>query len=354
MNICIQILICLCPCLIAGLPSEPADGHHILNEAIKKYESAVSPCAALIMDSRNGRIIYMHNRSVVTEKRLSPGSLVKPLSALIFLEYADTLSFDKDAVTYCNGRFYPQSQAKLLKSDLAWFNLPKDENGTRYFKCSAPNGHGDVNLHASLTESCNAYYLTAASRHPGEFFRLFRGAFTPERGTGASLLKNSETVFSPDTARLTPFRLAASSIGEGGSILMSPLKIAQLYAGIFHGAFPVPFEAPFTSAQNSLSVNFSAENRTLVKQALADVVQSGTLKKIGAFPFVKILGGKTGTATIYGKLYETHGWNVICFKFKERDYILVSFVEKGSGAKKALALSSVILQNFATSFSDLE
>ena len=336
-------------CLFMSLPLQPAlaaPALHALNEAIGKYERENSPCGALIMDSENGMIAYMYNRPMIIEKRFPPGSLIKPLSALVLLEHTSRLSFNANEIFHCNGKFFPSAKIGLTKNDLKNFNLPKDkESDLHYFKCSLVNGHGDIDLRRAISQSCNSYFLTAASHAPHEFFGLLHTSFNLKRKSGALLLKNSEVPSALTEQNLSRFQLTTSAIGEGSTIMLSPLKAAQIYAGIFSGSAPIPFEPPFMSAKRETPLRFSAKNMELVKNALADTTEGGTLKKLTSPPSVQIIAGKTGSATIYGKLYKTHGWNAIYFAFKNRKYVLISFVENGSGAKEALSLSEIILAN---------
>ena len=332
--------------LLMSLPVQPAFAPRALDEVIGKYERENSPCAALVMDSETGMIAYMYNRAMVMEKRFPPGSLLKPLSALVLLENANKLFFNTDERFRCTGKFFPSGKIDLTKSDLKNFNLPKDkELGLHYFKCSLADGHGDVDLQHAISRSCNSYFLTAVSRKPHEFFGLLCASFNLGQKNGALLAESSEVL--PDLTEQNPtrFQLAASAIGEGGLIMLSPLKIAQIYAGIFSGNPPIPFEPSLAPAKKEAPLRFSAKNLELVKDALTDTVETGTLKRVTSTQSVQIIAGKTGTATIYGKLYKTHGWNVIYFAFRNRKYILVSFVEKGSGAKESLSLSEIIIAN---------
>ncbi|MCL1911792.1 MAG: penicillin-binding transpeptidase domain-containing protein [Leptospirales bacterium] len=347
MNIPKQTL-CVALCLLISFllqPVQPAFAARALDEAIGKYERENSLCAALIMDSESGMIAYIYNRSMVIEKQFPPGSLLKPLSALVLLEHADKLSFNANEIFHCGGKFFPSGKIDLTKNDLKNFNLPKDNYGLPYFRCSLGGGHGDINLRDAISRSCNSYFLTAASRRPYEFFGLLRSAFNLERKSGALPAKNGEIPPAPPAQSPSRFQLAASAIGEGGLIMLSPIKVAQIYAGIFNGSPPVPFEPPLAPAKREAALRFSEKNLELVRNALTDVTLTGTLKKLTSPASVQVIAGKTGSATAYGKLYKTHGWNAIYFAFMGRKYILVSFVEMGSGAKEALALSEIILAN---------
>jgi cell division protein FtsI/penicillin-binding protein 2 len=150
-----------------------------------------------------------------------------------------------------------------------------------------------------------------------------------------------------DRAGASSFQLTASAIGEGHLLPLSPLKIAQIYAAIFsEGNIPTPFEKPFSPPPSKRRLQVSPESLRIVNQSLADVIRKGTLRGMDVKKSsLEILAGKTGTATHRGGRYGTHGWNVIGFSHRNADYLLLSFVEKGSGGKEARALSEKVLRS---------
>jgi cell division protein FtsI/penicillin-binding protein 2 len=124
--------------------------------------------------------------------------------------------------------------------------------------------------------------------------------------------------------------------------------MAQIYAAIFsEGNIPTPFEKPFSPpATKRRRLQVSPGSLRTVNSALADVIRKGTLKGMDVRKEgLEIRAGKTGTATHQGGRYCTHGWNVISFSYRNEDYLLLSFVEKGSGAKEARILSEKVLRS---------
>lgn len=325
-----------------------ATGKVSADMALKNYERTNSMCAVLLMDILNGEIVYTYNRSAIIEKHYPPGSIAKPWSALALLQYRNKLAFDDNMSLICSGRHYPAGGIKFSDTDLKIFNLPADDDGKKYFRCSLRDGHGVIDLHSAIVRSCNNYFLTVASPEPEVFFRILSQTFSLEYRTNAILLKNIERPPPKDRHNGSPFRFAASAIGEGGLILCSPLKAAQIYAAIFaHGQIPTPFERPIIPPRSSKTLGFSAENINFVYETLKDVVTSGTLQKLPAIENIKVLAGKTGTATILGERYRTHGWNILHISHGSKQYVLVSFIERGSGPKEALVLSSITLNHAA-------
>ena len=322
---------------------------------LKEFEKSNSKCAVLFMDISNGEIIYIYNRPFIVENKYTPGSIAKPWSALLFMHYEKELFFDKTIKIDCSGKHYLTSGLKISTIDSETFNLPKDNQGHQYFRCSLRDGHGEINLHQAIVKSCNDFFLTAASKNPEKFYTLFQHTFSLSHGTDAVLLSPGEKPFVQKKELTSPFRYAASSIGEGGLITCSPLKAAQIYSAIFaNGRIPIPFERPLPPSNLNRNFFFSSKNINFVYAALRDTVKEGTLKNLSGGDKVTILAGKSGTATIYGERYRTHGWNILHIGHNNKEYVLVSFVEKGSGSKEALRLSSILLENIADIIAEYE
>ena len=328
----------------AGLSQRAA---MFVDPAVAEFERGHSMCAAVLMNIKSGEMVYVYNRSAVYGKRFPPGSLAKTWSALVLLDHRDIMDFDEKKKLTCRGRYYPELPMSFFPADYGSFNLPVDESGRRYFRCSLRDGHGEMALEEALVHSCNAYFLMAASRNASEFFCLLVNTFSLDRNTGAQLVGSGEGDAVIDSRKATIFQLAASAIGEGGLIRVSPLKVAQLYAAVFSGgSMPVPFERPFEGNAKRARVDVSSAGLRFVSSALRKVFKEGTLKKLGRERFnAEILSGKTGTATRYREKYGTHGWNALLLEIQGKEYVLVTFVEKGSGSGEALELSRTILRN---------
>lgn len=308
--------------------------------AVYKFQNANSLCGVAVMDIANGEIIYIYNSSLVTERKLPPGSIAKPWSALVLLKHADRTNNNQSLVVNCLGRYY----GKFTDSASKRFNLPADETGRRYFSCSLKAGHGNTNMRKAICESCNTWFLTAVSDQADIFFSLLVQGFALEKGTGARLLKYADSEFKPIFPVEEPFVYAASAIGEGGAILVTPLKSAQIYAGIFNGGkMPEPYQPPLNKSEHYHMLGFSQEAIEEVYAALRETASKGTLKGLKPPAGVQLFAGKTGTATRRGEKYKTHGWNVLHIGHNKKEYVLVSFVNYGSGTKEALQLSQIVL-----------
>ena len=317
----IQYLVSLILCFFLGDGYEEARTQqlpvHEFNRVLYTLEQDLGSLGLIIYDSREEEVVYRYStRGLDLNRAYPPGSVAKVLSALIFLRHPGAFDFDPLEKISCGGKFYPLKPFQA--ADHSNFHLPKDQQGTHYFRCSLRDGHGACNLHQALVHSCNHYFLTIASRSETGFYDFLR----------------DEKLLPANRARenLTPFMHTSAAIGEGGDLLLSLEEVAGIFS-IF-GTIPPKNEA----------VVLSGKNRSAIVRALKGVVEEGTLKDLEYNRSnVIVLGGKTGTATHRGRHFLTHGWNVILLEYRGRPLVLVSFVKKGSGGKEARKLSEAIL-----------
>ncbi len=293
--------------------------------------------ACLIMDSSTGKILYRGGKTSLLSGIYPPGSIAKPWAAAVFLENRGT--FVPDSTIECYGKYYPPSEKVFLPADSRLFNLPADPSGKKYFKCPVAQGHGNTDLRDAIVKSCNVFFLRCSTRSPGEFYAKLCAGWSLSSSVPVSAEKP------------THLMLAASAIGEGGLIQTTPAEAAARYAAFYNGGnIPLPFCTPCTRISLK-SAPFRMTTLSLIRGFLAETVEKGTLAGIGAgLASIKILGGKTGTATILGNRYKTHGWNIIAFKVPSIPsvLILVSFTERGTGSGNTKKVSEIVLKKIDT------
>jgi cell division protein FtsI/penicillin-binding protein 2 len=271
---------------------------------------------------------------------------MKTLSSFVFLSNKDKFSVSSEQKYFCNGKFEEPKNDYFKVEDKIKFNLIEDsKTGKNYFKCSKEKGHGEITMYKALAESCNAYYLHFASKNSDLFYNTLIHDWRLDEGTGASFEGNSNTKSSIGH-NPTQFESTLKSIGDDGQIKLTALKVAQIYGAIFADT---PILMPILKGETPRQVSpfpYSDSIRRNIQQALRLTVKEGTLKNIHLQnTSIQILSGKTGTPTREGKKFTTHGWNIIYFKKGDNSYLLVVFIDKGSGKKEALELSTIILNS---------
>jgi cell division protein FtsI/penicillin-binding protein 2 len=245
----------------------------------------------------------------------------------------------------CRGHFLIPPSWPVGADEQGTFNII-DVNGHQALRCSVREGHGPHGLDGALSRSCNVWFLHQAASDPARSFALLVRRFALDRPAGARLRQYLPEPAQTVAARPGLLQMAAACVGEGGAIRLSPLKVAQVFGAIWSGT---PLLAPtdadaLPAAAAPLELDNAARNR--VRSVMTRVVAEGTLAPLGRQRFngLRLLGGKTGTATHYRKRYATHGWNVIVYEHGNETLVLTVFVHDGSGPREAAAVSAVLLR----------
>jgi cell division protein FtsI/penicillin-binding protein 2 len=295
-----------------------------LDNVSRAFEETHGNSCAVILQAETARICYVYNAPVALERKFPPGSIAKTWSAVYFLENG---LLSKTMPFYCGGKFYPD-QHSLVQSDFKNFNLPQD-HGKYYFRCSVSSGHKNITFRDALIKSCNAYFLTAASREPKAFYRGLNSIwhFTSDAETGDA----------------TDLQYASAAIGEGCLVRVTPAVAARDYAALFEGTALLAVHTDERAPRAEYPLAVSPATRSFILSALSETVKTGTLKGLLSARGVRVIAGKTGTATQYRKKYMTHGWAVVYFEYQNVRYVLVVFVERGTGPKDAKIFAGELL-----------
>ncbi len=245
----------------------------------------------------------------------SVGSVFKIVTAATALENnAGNLNYE------CNG--------SITKSD-------------NTFNCNKKDGHGKMDLKSALTYSCNPYFIELSCNVPKE--NLLK--------TAESLGFNKSTDFGngyfTDKGNLPKVEELNSSASIGnlgfgqGSLLATPLQIANCYATVANGGYynKVTLIKGFVDENNKFTGNNSyktekvlkTETCEILKEYLLNVVINGTGKP--AFTSLFQSCGKTATAESgqYNKngVEISHSWYVGFFPYKNPQYVICIMKENG-------------------------
>ena len=224
--------------------------------------------------------------------KYSPGSTIKAFLGLAALEFNQTSS------AVCPG----------------WYSLPGD---THRFRCWKKAGHGVVNLHDAVVQSCDVFFYRLAVALGPERIKDFLSSFGFGAKTGIDLPGESEGLLpSPEWKKARgqpwyPGETVVMGIGQG-QLLVTPLQLATAMASIAnHGVGMQPhllqaIEDPGTHSVTpfkpvtdfTLKLHDPLHLETTIKN-LTDVVnaEGGTARGIGWNAPYKI-AGKTGTAQV--------------------------------------------------------
>ena len=274
-------------------------------------------------------------RNKVLRGLYPPGSTVKPMVALSFLE----AGLSPDESVGCSGGL---------------------RVGNRVFHCWHRGGHGSVNMAKGIYQSCDVYFYHFAQRIgmdqiAGMARRLGLGQEFPLPVAGQSY----GTVPDPAWKKLkygrdwAVFDTVNATIGQG-YMLVNPLQQAVMAARIASGKALMPRMLQTGRAPEAKSLGLPQEHLDYVHKAMSDVVNGPGTAGRARLPIPDVLlAGKTGTAQVVGLnissgkgglwKHRDHG-HFICFApFDNPRYACAVVIEHGGGSGAAYPVARDVM-----------
>ena len=278
----------------------------------------------------------LQNRAL--QGQYPPGSTYKIVTALAALEervITPTTAF------YCNGA------------------LPF---GNRVFHCWRKGGHGQVELHKAIVQSCDVYFYQVGQRLGVDRLAHYARLFGLGELTGVSLPHEKKGLIPSSAWKLNRYKIPwqpgetlSIAIGQGYD-LVTPLQMAVLTAAVANGGTvyrpqlvkrlvsPQGVVLREFPAQRIHQATVSAESLRLVRQGLAGVVnEPGGTGGACRLPGI-IAAGKTGTAQVValgkkavGGSSRDHAWFVAFAPLESPEIAVAVLVEHGGHGGEAAA-----------------
>lgn len=282
-----------------------------------------------------------------------PGSLFKIVLAIAALEEEILTPQDK---VFCSGRY---------------------RLGTRDFRCWKKLGHGSVDLHQAIVQSCDVYFYQLGQRLGIERIQAYAKRFGLGQSTGIGLDgEKTGLVPSPEWKRKRfgePWYKGETlivSIGQG-ALLVTPIQVVRLLSAVANGGtlFAPRLVEKVESTDGKVfvesasirgdPVRFSTRTARIVQEALRDVVASekGTGKRARVEGVA--VAGKTGTSQVIRlgdrktprheiPLKERdHAWFACYAPAESPEIVVVVLVEHGgNGGEAAAPIAREILDEY--------
>jgi len=278
-----------------------------------------------------------------------PGSTFKLVTAIAGLEEG---VIDKNTHFYCNG---------------------KKRIGSKDFRCWRDSGHGSVNVHKALVESCDVFFYETALKVGPERLAYYAKQLGLGEKTGLGLKGElSGIVPSPEWKKqkfnqrwydgdTLPF-----AIGQG-YLAITPLQLAIAYATFANGGNvlkPVIVKqyedkngkiVTQNTPQIVRTVTFKPETIELVRSGLIGVVNEPSGTGHAAFINDVVVAGKTGTAQVrafkervkLGGFKNDHAWFVGFAPAYNPEIVVCAFVMHGGhGGGAAAPIVKAVISNF--------
>jgi len=261
------------------------------------FATGMSPSQFNELQNDEGRPLF--NRAVIGS--YPPGSTIKPMLALAALETGAT---NLTRRTVCIGHY----------------SLPGSTHRYRDWK---PEGHGEVDLHDAITQSCDVYFYEISRDIGIDRMHYYLDQFGLGKETGLDMVGEADGLVPSRAWKRQAFRERAdqvwfpgetviASIGQG-YMLVSPLQLANVTAALatrgkrFKPHLVAAFEDPLSGKRTLIAPerlpDVRIENDFFWDSVLAgmhDVMQSetGTARGSGlGAPYQ--MAGKSGTAQVF-------------------------------------------------------
>lgn len=299
-----------------------------------------------------GKDFPLQNR--VIQGQYPPGSVFKIVMALAGLEEG---LIDPEEEVFCNGSF---------------------SLGDHVFHCWRKQGHGWVNLHRALVESCDVYFYKLGKRLGVDKIAQYARMCGLGRATGFELGSEKDGLIPTSQWKLKRFGVPwqpgetiSTSIGQS-FVLVTPLQMARLMGAFFNGGILYePKVVKWVGKESKESYRFAPkqagklkakeENLALIRKALIGVVNeprgTGSKSKIKDGR----VAGKTGTAQVlalekekaFGKgnempqEFNDHAWFVALATAENPVLAVAVLVENGGhGGSTAAPIAGELIKAF--------
>ena len=323
---------------LLALASRPSFDPNALSRGLRSHE-----WKDILQDPRDP----LMNRAI--QGQYPPGSTFKIIMATAALE---THAVGLTDTLHCGGRF---------------------RLGDRTFRDWKKDGHGQVDLHHAMADSCDVYFYRLGHRVGIDTIAAYAKQFglgartgvdLPAEGTG--LVPSQEWKRQARGEPWYPGETLSVSIGQG-YVSVTPLQMAKVIAMIGNNGIPVqphvvrgarkregqwieqrtPTQAP--------SLALQPHQLEAIQAALAAVVTEGTARE--ARSSMAKIAGKTGTAQVVSlrqkseeetpKRFRDHAWFVAYAPFERPRIALAVLLEHmGHGGSAAAPLAKELIEAY--------
>lgn len=292
----------------------------------------------------------LQNRTI--QNKFSPGSTFKSVMALAALQER---KITPETTFFCGGSQFIYN---------------------RTFRCWKPGGHGYVDLHRAIEQSCDVYFYNVGMRLDIDDIAKYAKLLGMGQSTkidlfneSAGLVPNREWRQKTAGDKWYPGETISVSVGQG-PVLVTGLQLANLYSTIATDGVriqPHLLDAVLDLGGKVLDIaHFNKEqvagidrrNYEIVKQALWSVVNAngtGSKARIEGYDVC----GKTGTVQVVGyerggelwrthkELFGDHAWFVAFAPYSDPQVAVAVFVEHGGhGSDAAAPVAQKILEAY--------
>ena len=354
--------------------TEPHPGAQVITTLDRRVQEAAEQAlegragAIVVMDPRNGDVLAMAsapafpidrftgtidrdawlavvrdpehpmlNRAMQTQ--YAPGSVFKVVVTAAGLQEGTLTPLDR---VHCGGEFHL---------------------GAWTFKDWKEGGHGVVDLHRAMAQSCNIFFYQAGLKIGGAAIAKYASAFGFGRPTGVDLQSEKPGLLpQPKVKRGRQIWQAGEtvnmSIGQG-TLRVTPIQVARFMSAVANGGVlwkPRLVQRVERADRGTIysdpgkvmgHVDLSPVVWAFLKQSLWSVVNEGGTGAAARIPGLDV-AGKTGTAQMIANSKasrgEDHAWFAAFAPVHEPEVVVVVLIERGGkGGQVAAPIAKKIL-----------
>lgn len=230
------------------------------------------------------------------------------------------------------------------------------------FGCWKKGGHGSVDMHRAIVESCDVYFYEIGKRLSMEKIYKYSILFGLGKETGIEMspLKEKKGLIpTPEWKREKvkyPWYLGdtfISAIGQG-FVTITPIQAVIMTATFANGGYLYKPTFSIGGYEHIEKIELKPETISIIKNALSAVVNEPNGTAQSSRSAITTIAGKTGTAQVIGKdkkvsgeRFMDHAW-FVAFAPVEKPEIAVSvFVEHGgSGGATAAPIAKKAIEAY--------
>ena len=340
--------------------------------------------SAVVMKVQSGEIIAMVSKPSFNPNFFATGISKKKWNSLVIdeknpLQNRTINGQYPPASTYKIVAAYAALSEKIIKPESTIFCPGHFRLGKRSYRCWKKKGHGNMNLHDALVQSCDVYFYTLGHRlginnlaKYGTKLGLGKLTGIELKGEKAGLVPSKQWKKKVKKVPWYPGETISASIGQGYN-LVTPLQGVRMISTIASGGFLVrPYlvkriensdgkliQEFFPEVKNNIEIE--PEVLKLLKEGLRGVVHGahGTghrarLKNV-------IVAGKTGTAQVVSMKdseeidpeeetpysHRDHAWFVAFAPYENPEVAVSVIIEHGGhGGATAAPIAGKILKTY--------
>ena len=340
--------------------TEPQPGAEVVTTIDRRIQEAAERAmeglagAVVVMDPRTGDVLAMVSTPAYEIDRFT-GSIDRAAWVKVIQDPAHPLLNRAIQSQYAPGSVFKivVAAAGLQEGTLA----PMDRVhcagdfhlGAWTFKDWKEGGHGTVDLHRAIAQSCNVYFYQAGLKIGAPTIAQYASAFGLGQKTGIDLQgEKLGLIAQPRTDRRgrkvwLGGDVVNMSIGQG-TTLVTPMQVARFMSAVANGgvlwkprlvqriARPDRGEVWSDPGRVTGHVELSPMVWAFLRQSLWAVVNDGGTGGAARIPGLDV-AGKTGTAQMIAKSKaergEDHAWFAAFAPVKEPEVVVVVLVERG-------------------------